>query len=309
MASLLELSAASLKRKLEAANLPPSSCGVVGAYAVCEALGVPYELSSSHLSFINTRSHSASIAAYLRSRSQAGMTAATLAELTHHVSRGRIHATFIPSRGSTAEEIARLLRQFLPQKTVIILTLNLQMMDTDEVDVDQLADAWHHHPVAGLGEGGKFRMIYPDAEFSAEELHRMLDCESVLLVRARDILYQTTPKGTFETLLYPRDMGDLEELRREEDPRWSEFSVVDSLYELLHDADDYFYEVLSLRNRKRIRIPAIYTPGITIFVDRNDTAARQTLENITMINQKLPAGQMLSTPTERKSGNPEEAAK
>ncbi|XP_055349340.1 uncharacterized protein LOC129596167 isoform X2 [Paramacrobiotus metropolitanus] len=283
MSSLVDRSRQILEAKLKSADLPPSTCGLVGIYCMCEALDVSYEMSASHLKFITHRANRGSVGMYLASRYCAGMTAATLAEAAEEISYNAVYSRFFPTRGVPAKAIAGFLRQWLPLRCVIVLTLNPQRLDTDTTPADKLTDAWHHHPLGeAIGQG--FRMMYPDVTYSCEELQRMLDCESAVMVKEQDILFQTCPRSKGVIFSARRDFGDVDTLKKHNDKRWTPMGTIDNLYELQSRSGMLYFqdeplETSLLDPSKRIKIPAAYEPGITVFVRRDDVATRELLDS------------------------------
>lgn len=150
------------------------------------------------------------------------MTAATLAKAVDVISEQTISSHFIPTSGMSKERINYTLQKVLDQDTVVVLTLNLQSLDADMTPPDQLADAWHHHPISHFVDDETASMLYPEVAYSMEELHRMLDSDSCLLIRPADVAFQTTSRGNLGVL---RRADDVESLRQQKDSRWLDFDV------------------------------------------------------------------------------------
>jgi hypothetical protein len=145
---------------------------------------------------------------------------------------------------------------------ILILTMNFQKEDVSHEN-EWIADAWHHQMVFGADKHMKcLYLTNPICRMFEADLHKVLDSESVLLIRDEDLWRQTIAEDDVATVA-----RSLEGISSE----WCDLKVSTRYLEII-ESKPIDYKCESPRNFPchYLTIPASYTTGVTA-VRRHDS--------------------------------------
>ena len=226
-----------------------SNCGATAVSTALAALKLSEDRASPGV-VARARDYSTpSLFTYLRSRSRAGCTAADLVEGAVALGGGRCVARFFPTGPQPPADLSAWLAEWLALGAAPIATINTQLDG---------ADYWHHQAVLGVKPHAKRLLLANPAEEVAEaELARLLGSESVMLIMQHDVQQRRA------------DESELRAMRAE--PAWAELKVAEQVAAIQAgrrgDGDD-----------GKLKIPASYTPGITLIAAAGTEAGRRLQE-------------------------------
>ncbi|XP_013397569.1 uncharacterized protein LOC106164260 [Lingula anatina] len=249
---------------LQVKQIGTSACGPTAVINVLQALKVEMdqEMVSSRIR-ARLRAETAPVADYLLSRSVAGTTAEDLIAGIEQVTEGRVKGRFFQFHPHQDIKLLHWLSAWICKGAVPLATLNLQC-GTPPGGQSLIPDAWHHQMVYGVGPKGIY-LTNPLELVPEETVLAQLCCESLLLIRREDIVKRWSVDC------------DLRPLLTQADPRWRTLNVLGQVINVIREEFTPHVPPSRPQLTSHVTIPAVYKPGITLFVLRSDSQALQEL--------------------------------
>lgn len=238
-------------RNASRAQSGASNCGETAVRTQLSALRLAEQSGGSVV--VRSRDYTTpSLLAYLRSRSNAGCTAADLCTGAASVSGGRATARFFATGPTPPAGLAQWLAEWLALGAAPIVTINTQLDG---------ADYWHHQAVLGVWpREHKILLANPCNAEAEAEVARLLGSESVMLIMLHDV--RSYGRGGQGAKL----ANELDAMRA--DPTWARLRVAEQVERIWADGEGDGAE-------GKLTIPASYTPGVTLIAVKGSEAAKR----------------------------------